>query len=150
MVYQWINLTPEAKGALTQLSLKVELSEKQRFLLSRGFSSLVQLIKCAQQSSDDHVGSAYARVLQSLDEETKQALNAEGVKLTITQVEKKSEPNIEIALMPSPDQPRKMYRGVEVKQPEPSASSDDSSTKNKEAASSPKKKIIYRGQVKWV
>lgn len=159
MKYHWVELAPALKTALTQLSLKVEVSEKKRFRVSQGWPSLVALIRCAQQSSDDYVKSAYSRVVGVMSSEIKREMEEEGVLFTDTSREAWVSSGVGLDSSTSGISKTKVspkvYRGVVVEQSCMPVSSNQADECTEEVAQDAtvephRKKMVYRGQVKWV
>lgn len=126
------------KLALSALELQVELRERLRFRWADGPEQTALLLQCAKSSEHPNVKSALEKAAELFTEKQKSSLKSYGVDINALLGSKKK---------PSSDAGM-TYRGAKV---ETSASTtvkeeiDDVPDEHKG-----KRKIIYRGQVKWV
>ena len=67
MGYQWVEQSAQVQSALSQLALKVELSEGKQFRMSKGWAQLLELMKVAARSTNAQVIEAQQKVYRCLD-----------------------------------------------------------------------------------
>ncbi len=134
------NKKEELKAAIRVLALELELHEGRRFDISKGAAEVAKVLKFSSQSDIASVIEHLYGVIQMLTPAQIQFFQQKGVVLDLMALSKKLEH--------SKHQERQtvVYRGNEQqKQSEGSSNIEDESPENQG-----KKKIVYRGQVKWV
>ena len=127
--------TKELKLALSALELQVELYTQQRYRWKDGPKQTALLLQCAMDSQHKGINSALKKAALLFSEKQRQSLAQYGVDLS--------------SFVSTNETGTTMtYRGSKVVKPD--VASQESVHDEPSAENKGKRKIIYRGQVKWI
>ena len=122
----------QLKLVLSALELQVELHERQRFKLADGVEQIAGLLKLSMVSSHEDIKRALNKVIDVLTPAQKSLLESRGV--SFGSVRKSTSSSMS-------------YRGSKVTEHNAPSQKVEDEFQDENVG---KKKIIYRGQVKWV
>lgn len=127
-----LNLSSESLEKINSLALAVELNERMRFRPRKQFDDLISLLKVSGNSVASEVQKKLASFQLSLTPDQMAFFKVLGVSLD----------SVEKTILAKGDSVKGSYRG--------SVQSITPKSEHDEAVPAGKKKIVYRGQVKWV
>ncbi|MGI1677191.1 MAG: hypothetical protein K6L75_00545 [Cellvibrionaceae bacterium] len=124
-----------AKGKLSQISMAIEINDKQRFSYRKKTSEITSMLKYASLSNNKYIKEKFLELEEELSEQTILSLNSLGI--YFRSIEK------------LPPQKKKLYRGQEIE-----AGINVTANQENELEEEPniqkKKKIVYRGKTTYV
>jgi hypothetical protein len=126
----------QLKTAIRTLAIELELKEGRRFNVTRGVDEITKILKFSSQSEDVDLLASLRKVVVLLSGKQIDFFHTKGVNLSFDQLDKR------LASQQHEARQEVLYRGKkqESVNTEPSASEGPPG----------KKKVVYRGQVKWV
>jgi len=132
-----LKLSVELGGFIQALRLQVEIHEKVNIRANRSLAELVELIKIAKSSLSSPVLLAWKKLEEHLNLSQRAILKQAGVEV-----------KDEAPLVAKTKGPVKtvssLYRGVKVEKEIPTGTAEEKKPPGK------KRKVVYRGQVKWI
>ncbi|MGH1472458.1 MAG: hypothetical protein ACRBCS_14790 [Cellvibrionaceae bacterium] len=129
-----VQFPESAKNKLSQLSMAIEIHEKQRFAYRKNPKEITLMLKCASLSKNENVRNKFLELTKELPEQAILTLSSLGININKETFDKRR------------------YRGQEVS-PDTNVTEQVETSDNRlddDSAQSKKKKIVYRGKVTYV